>query len=63
MKRRDCVKEGAWTVCRFKGRHVKKEGMVFFEEGSDTQMHTMLLTKLKVKGSPFLEGPKEGAAL
>ena len=25
----DCLKRGAWTVCQFKGRLGKKEGVVF----------------------------------
>ena len=31
----DCLKRGAWTVCRFKGGLGKKEG------GLDTPVHTM----------------------
>ena len=39
----DCLKRGAWTVCRFKGGLGKKEaGGVFEGEGEgDTLMHTM----------------------
>ena len=45
------------------GRLVKKEGVVFFEGGGDTPIHTMLLDQLKGEGRPFLEGPKKGTAL
>ena len=31
INRRDYLKRGAWTVCRFKKGLVKKEGVVFFE--------------------------------
>ena len=34
------LKQGSWTVCRFKGALGKKEKMVFFS-GFDTPMHTM----------------------
>ena len=36
----DCLKRGAWTVCQFKGRLGKKEGVVSLR-GGDTTMHTM----------------------
>ena len=29
----NCLKWGVWTVCRFKGRLVKKEGVGVFEGG------------------------------
>ena len=39
----DCLKRGAWTVCRFKGGFGKKEGGGVFEGERvvDTSMHTM----------------------
>ena len=36
----DCLKWGAWTVCRFKRGLSKKEEAVFLG-GRDTPMHTM----------------------
>ena len=39
----DCLKRGAWTVCRFKGGGgglARKRGVVFLR-GVDTPMHTM----------------------
>ena len=52
IKRKDCIKRGAWTVCRFKG-----EGGVSRKRGWTN------LNKLKGKGRPFLEGPEKGATL
>ena len=47
MKNQDgggnCLKRGAWTVFRFKGRLGKKEEGGVFEGGVDTLMHTMTL--------------------
>ena len=40
----NCLKRGAWTVCRFKVLG-KGEGDGIFEEGVDTQMHTMARRK------------------
>ena len=37
----NCLKRGAWTVCRFKRGLSKKKGMVFVSEGVDTPMHTI----------------------
>ena len=37
---RDCLKRWAWTVCQFKGRLRKKEGVVSLR-GCDTTMRTM----------------------
>ena len=38
----NCLKGGAWTVCRFKGVELgEKRGMVFVRVGVDTPMHTM----------------------
>ena len=62
IKRRDCVKRGASTVCRFKGS-CKKEGVAVFEGGLIPQRILCFLNKLKGKGRPFLEGPKKGATL
>ena len=36
IQRGDCLKRGAWTVCRFQGELGKKEG-------GDTPMHTMVM--------------------
>ena len=36
----DCLKRGAWTVCRFKRGLSKKKEAVFLG-GGDTPMHTM----------------------
>ena len=36
----NCLKKGAWTVCRFKGWLGKKEREVFFG-GVDIPKHTM----------------------
>ena len=60
IKRRDCLKRGAWTVYRFKGGLVKKEGVVFFE-GVDTPMHTMLLDQIEGERKAFLGGSKKGS--
>ena len=40
----NCLKKGAWTVCRFKGGGGlgEKEGVVFVFEGGLTPVHTML---------------------
>ena len=38
---RNCLKSGAWTVCRFKGTLGEKEGVCIFEGEVDTPMHTM----------------------
>ena len=63
--RRNCLKRGAWTVCRFKWGLVKKEGVGFFEGGGGLIPWCTLcfLDKLKGKGRPFLEGPKKGSIL
>ena len=37
--RRNCLKRGAWTVCRFKTWLGEKRDV--FERGIDTPMHTM----------------------
>ena len=39
----NCLKRGAWTVCRFKGETWQERGGGVFEEGEgvDTLMHTM----------------------
>ena len=37
----NCLKRGAWTVCRFKRGLGKKKGVVFVCEGVDTPMHTI----------------------
>ena len=59
-KEQDCLKRGAWTVCRFKGGGLgkKDEGGVF-EGGVDTPMHSMSLVKatliyLKSVGSKWV---------
>ena len=39
--REDCLKRGAWTICRFKEGLGKKEGRGVFLKGADTPMHTM----------------------
>ena len=59
IKRRDCVKRGAWTVCRFKGGLSRKRGWWLLIP----QRILCFLNKLKGKGRPFLEGPKKGATL
>ena len=45
-RRGDCLRMGAWTECRSKGRGggglAKKTGGGVFERGVDTPMHTML---------------------
>ena len=33
IKRRDCVKSGAWAVCRFKGDLSRKRGWWFLRSG------------------------------
>ena len=38
----DCLKRGAWSVCRFKGGLGKKEGVVFLRGWVHTPMHTMI---------------------
>ena len=52
IKRKDCIKRGAWTVCRFNGGWSvsRKRGW-------------KNLNKLKGKKRPFLEGPEKGATL
>ena len=37
----NCLKRGAWTVCRFKECLAKKRGGECFWGGVDTPMHTM----------------------
>ena len=58
---RIALKEGAWTVCRFKGRRGlgKKEGGGVFEggDGVDTPMHTMQQV-LYIKYGIFSAWPK-----
>ena len=39
--RGDCLKTGAWTLCRFNRGLGEKEGVVFLR-GVDTQMNTMI---------------------
>ena len=64
IKRRNCIKRGAWAVCRFIGGLVKKEGVAVFEGGGlIPQCIPCFLTKLKGKGRSFLEGPKKRATL
>ena len=38
----NCLKKGAWTVCRFKRVLDKKEGMIVLREGWDTNAHYVL---------------------
>ena len=45
--RGDCLKRGAWPVCRFKGELSKKGGGVF-ERGVDTPIHTMVFNCQKL---------------
>ena len=33
ISRGDCLKGGAWTVCKFKGGLARKRGVVFFRRG------------------------------
>ena len=52
------AKNGAWTVCRFKGRAQWKRGAGIFQGGgggSDTPMYTMLirLVQLQCKSTHF----------
>ena len=51
----NCLKRGAWTVCQFKGRLGKKEGVVFLrgEGGVDTPMHTKFKCKCKFLPANF----------
>ena len=51
IKRRDCIKKGAWTVCRFKGG------------GEVSRKRGWTNLNLKEKARPFLEGPEKGATL
>ena len=51
---------GTWTVCRFKGRRAKKEGVVFFG-GAYTAMHTRLLDQTEDERKVFLGGSKKGS--
>ena len=43
IRREDCLKMGAWTVCRFKRRVAwqEREGWCFGEGGVNTSMHTV----------------------
>ena len=44
-------KEGAWTVCKFKGGLTKKSGCSFLGErrgGVDTPMHTMVISGILI---------------
>ena len=69
IKRRDCLKRGAWTVWRFRrgvaGRGlVKEEGMVLFKGGGlDTPMHTMFLDQTEGERKAFLGASKEGSRI
>ena len=63
IKRRDCIKSGAWIVFRFKGSLSRKSGWWFLRRGLIPQRILCFLNKLKGKGRPFFEGPKKGAAL
>ena len=40
----NCLKSGAWTVCKFKEGGLSKNKGVVFLRGFDTLMHTMRLT-------------------
>ena len=51
IQRKDCLKRGAWTVCRFKAGLGKKEESGVFKGGwrVDTSMHNVLKNNLLYK--------------
>ena len=55
IKRRDCIKKGAWKVCRFNGGGGWGGGV--------KRKRGWTNLNLKGKGRPFLEGPENGATL
>ena len=59
IKRKDCVKMGAWTVCIFKWGLSRKREWQFLRGGVDTQRILCFLTKGERKA--FLGESKKGS--